>query len=121
MFKQEASYASIFGTVGMIVCSCNVIMEREIKSVIRELLSSDPWQLIVPLQVYHEMGKRGKCCGCFPRLVDIIVNTTEAFHSEMQSEQEKVVQFIARLKEKHQQCETARMLAQHRLRQVRVA
>lgn len=105
----------------MIVCSCNIIMEDEIKSVITDLLRADPWQLIVPLQVYHEMGKRGKCCGCFPRLVDLIVDTTQAFHQEMQSDEATVIQFISRLREKHQQCETARKLARYRLEKINAA
>ncbi len=105
----------------MIVCSCNILMEDEIRKVITGLLSDDPWQLIVPVQVYHEMGKRGKCCGCFPRLVDMIVETTHQFHIDMQSEEEKVVQFISRLKEKHEQCETARALARPRGSHIRAA
>ena len=96
-------------------------MEREIKSVITDLLDADPWQLIVPGQVYHEMGKRGKCCGCFPKLVDLIVQTVEAYHRALETDEGTVVQFISQLKEKHEQCETARMLARHRLAKIRAA
>ncbi len=96
-------------------------MEDEIRSVITDLLKKDPWQLIVPVQVYHEMGKRGKCCGCFPRLVDLIVETTQAFHEDMKTDEQQVIQFISNLKEKHQQCETARMLARHKLQKIRAA
>jgi len=96
-------------------------MEDEIKAVICDLLKADPWQLIVPNQVYHEMGKRGRCCGCFPRLVDVIVETTQAFHLEMKTDKEKVVKFIKKLKNKHEQCETARMLARHRLTKINAA
>lgn len=99
----------------MIVCSCNIITEKEIRSVIIDLLKEDPWRLIVPLQVYHEMGKRGKCCGCFPQLVDLIVETSSQFHQELKSDEKVVVEFISRLKEKHHQCETARLLARRRL------
>ncbi|MDJ0613706.1 MAG: (2Fe-2S)-binding protein [Rhizobiaceae bacterium] len=105
----------------MIVCSCNIVTENEIRSVITDLLNNDPWQLIVPAQVYHEMGKRGRCCGCFPRLVDLIVDTTQDFHRDMQSDEEVVIQFISRLKDKHQQCETARMLARHRIAKTHAA
>ncbi|MEO0326972.1 MAG: (2Fe-2S)-binding protein [Pseudomonadota bacterium] len=99
----------------MIICSCNIIREEEVRAVITDLLRDDPWQLIVPVQVYHEMGKRGKCCGCFPRLVDVIVGTTEAFHRDMHSEEAQIIEFIGKLREKHQQCETARMLARARM------
>ena len=105
----------------MIICSCNILMEDEIKTVITDLLKKDPWQLIVPVQVYHEMGKRGKCCGCFPRLVDLIVSTTQQFHVDMQTDEAEVIQFISKLKDKHHQCEAARMLARHRLAKTRAA
>jgi hypothetical protein len=96
-------------------------MERDIKVVINDLLDADPWQLIVPTQVYHEMGKRGKCCGCFPRLVDLIVETSKAYHASLQSDELTVVEFICQLKKKHEQCETARMLARYRLEKINAA
>jgi len=105
----------------MLVCSCNIITREEIVSVIRDMLFADEWQLIVPVQVYHEMGKRGRCCSCFPNLVALIVETTEAFHREMESDETTVISFINRLKEKHEQCETARMLARHKLNRSKVA
>ena len=111
----------LFTRTKMIICSCNIIMEEEVRNVITDLLKQDPWQLIVPVQVYHEMGKRGKCCGCFPRLVELIVKTTQDFHREMQTDENKVLQFIANLKEKHHQCETARMLARKRMERIRAA
>ncbi len=43
-------------------------------------LDEDPWQLIVPAKVYHELGKRGVCCGCFPNVVDIILRVVENYH-----------------------------------------
>lgn len=105
----------------MLICSCNIITEQDIKDVIVDLLKQDAWQLIVPLQVYHEMGKRGRCCGCFPRLVDLIVSTTEQFHRQLKTEEHKVIQFIGELKKKHEQCETSRMLAKHRMSKIKVA
>lgn len=105
----------------MLVCSCNLITREEIVSVIRDLLRKDAWQLIVPLQVYHEMGKRGRCCGCFPHLVDLIVKTSEQFHREMETEETKVVMFISKLKQKHEQCETARMISRKKLSLTKVA
>ena len=41
---------------------------------INSLLDEDCWQLIVPAKVYHAMQKRGRCCGCFPNVVDIILS-----------------------------------------------
>lgn len=67
----------------MIVCSCNFITDRDIEAVIRELLAEDPWRLVVPVQIYRLLEKRGKCCGCFPNVVSIILRVTEAVHDEL--------------------------------------
>ncbi len=64
----------------MLVCQCNVITSRDVEGIVRQFLEEDPWQLIVPAKVYHEMGKRGLCCGCFPNVVDIIIEVTEKYH-----------------------------------------
>lgn len=105
----------------MLVCSCNIVTREEIVATITDLLTQDAWRFISPVQVYHEMGKRGRCCRCFPDLVDLIVNTTEAFHREASNDETKVLKFITKLKKHHQQCETARMLAAHRLKKVNAA
>ena len=67
----------------MIVCSCNVISDREIEDVILEMLRADPWKLIVPGRVHHAMKKRGKCCGCYPSLIDLIIRVTDEFHAHL--------------------------------------
>jgi hypothetical protein len=67
------------------------------------------------------MGKRGRCCGCFPNLVNLIVDTSEAYHREICEDEEKVVMFINELKKKHEQCETARALALARKVRTKVA
>lgn len=86
------------GLKPMLVCSCNFITEQEIRDTITAFLEEDCWQLIVPAKVYHAMEKRGRCCGCFPNVVDIIVSTTQAFHAKRASDDEKVVDFMERLK-----------------------
>jgi bacterioferritin-associated ferredoxin len=67
----------------MLVCQCNVITDREIKRVILDLLSEDPWAIIVPAKVYRELEKRCKCAGCVPNVVDII---TEEYHLQLQAD-----------------------------------
>ncbi|AQZ50829.1 MULTISPECIES: (2Fe-2S)-binding protein [Martelella] len=86
----------------MLVCSCNFITEKEIEQTIVELLDEDCWQLIVPAKVYHRMAKRGRCCGCFPNVADIIVRTTEAYHKNSDSTEAEICDFLSRLKEFHQ-------------------
>ena len=105
----------------MLVCSCNVIAVAEIEEVITDLLDEDCWRLIVPAQVYHAMNKRGKCCGCFPHVVDIIVRVTESYHRKQESAEAEIISFIDRLKEKHLQCETARLIARERMRNISAA
>ncbi|HCL65826.1 MAG TPA: (2Fe-2S)-binding protein [Rhizobium sp.] len=87
----------------MLVCSCNYITDKEIKDVINQLLDEDCWQLIVPAKVYHAMAKRGRCCGCFPTVVDLIISTTEEYHAGRHSTEVEVVDFIARLKHFHEE------------------
>jgi bacterioferritin-associated ferredoxin len=67
----------------MLVCQCNVITDREIVRVIRDLLADDPWQIIVPAKVYRELAKRCKCSGCVPNVVDLITSVTHEYHVEI--------------------------------------
>lgn len=82
----------------MIVCHCNLITQREIEATIRSLLEDDPWQLIVPAKVYHAMQKRGRCCGCFPNVVDTIIKVTEEFHARMNLGHDDTVTFLDRVR-----------------------
>jgi len=91
----------------MMVCSCNIITDKDIREVITSLLDEDCWQLIVPGKVYHAMQKRGRCCGCFPTVVDLIVKTTEDYHARRQSEGTEVVDFMERLKRFHEEQKNA--------------
>lgn len=85
----------------MIVCHCNLISQQEIEETIVRLLDEDRWQLIVPAKVYHAMAKRGRCCGCFPGVVDTIIRVSEDYHARSDSAQAEVVDFMARLREFH--------------------
>lgn len=91
----------------MLVCSCNFITEKEIRDVINEFLEQDCWQLIVPAKVYHAMNKRGRCCGCFPNVVDLIVSTTQEFHRKRDVADEKVVDFMEQLRRFEEEQKTA--------------
>jgi bacterioferritin-associated ferredoxin len=65
----------------MIVCHCNVLTKATISEAIEDLIDEDPYQLITPGLVYRQLGKRGKCCGCFPQVVDLIVQRLEEFQT----------------------------------------
>ncbi|MFK7791956.1 MAG: bacterioferritin-associated ferredoxin [Devosiaceae bacterium] len=65
----------------MIVCHCNVLTKEMINEAIESLIDDDPYRLITPGVVYRELGKRGKCCGCFPQVVSLIVARLEEFQT----------------------------------------
>ena len=94
----------------MIVCHCNRITTEEIEETIHTFLDEDPWQLIVPLQVYHALEKRGKCCGCFPNVINIIVRVVTAYHETQLTPEAEIISFIDRIKQKHETCVTAELL-----------
>lgn len=100
----------------MLICQCNVISEREIVSVLNEMLDEDAWRLIVPAQVHHAMGKRGRCCGCFPNLIDVIIRTVELRHRALQTPEAEVISLVERLREQHAVLETKRREARPRHR-----
>lgn len=94
----------------MIVCHCNYIDQEDIERVVVELLNDDPWQLIVPLQVYHILEKRGRCCGCFPNVIGIIVQTVKTYHKDHLTPETEIVSLVDRIKQKHEACVTAQLL-----------
>ncbi len=103
----------------MIVCSCNFLSDEKIKEAVLGLLNDDEWQLISPGLVYHALKRRGRCCNCFPDVVDIIVSTSEAFHQKMQTPEKDISPFVGRIRDEHLRCETARKLAAMARRQDR--
>ena len=84
----------------MILCQCNAITEHDIVRTVRELLDEDAWQLVRPVQVYHRLGRRGRCCSCFPNAIELIVMTVEAYHAEKSSPPSDVVSFVSQLRER---------------------
>lgn len=83
----------------MLICHCNLITQKEIEATIIELLDEDRWQLVVPAKVYHRMKKRGRCCGCFPNVVETIIRVTEAYHARSQTSDADVVSYLDRVRE----------------------
>ena len=92
----------------MIVCSCNFITERDIEQTIISLLDEEQWRLIVPAQVYHAMTKKGKCCGCFPNVSQMIVRVTEEYHLRKQTPDNVIYTLLEKLKDKHKISESKR-------------
>jgi bacterioferritin-associated ferredoxin len=82
----------------MLVCHCNVITQKEIEEAVVGLLDADPWQLIVPAKVYHALAKRGRCCGCFPNVVETIIRVTEIYHSRSNPDGEEIMSYLDRVR-----------------------
>jgi hypothetical protein len=82
----------------MLVCHCNIITEREIEDTILRLLDEDCWQLIVPAKVYHALAKRGRCCGCFPNVVETIIRVTENYHRRSVMDAPDIVSHLDRVR-----------------------
>lgn len=66
----------------MIVCHCNVITAQQIEGAVDSLLEKAPHRLITPCLVYQELGKRGRCCGCYRHAVEVIARHVEARHAD---------------------------------------
>lgn len=83
----------------MLICHCNIITEKEIEQTIIDLLDEDAWQLIVPAKVYHRLQKRGRCCGCFPNVVETIIRVTEQYHARGAISHVDIVSHLDRVRE----------------------
>jgi hypothetical protein len=105
----------------MIVCHCNVITKADIVSVIETMLTDDAWQLIVPLKVYHALEKRGRCCGCFPGVINIIIETTTQWHAKLASPEADIIEFVARIRAAHDGHEAERLETRARMAMMRAA
>jgi hypothetical protein len=82
----------------MLVCHCNLITEKEIEEAIIALLDENLWHLIVPAKVYHSLQKRGRCCGCFPNVVETIIRVTENYHSRSEANEMDIVSHLDRVR-----------------------
>ena len=82
----------------MLICHCNLITEKEIEDTIIQLLEQDPWNLIVPAKVYHTLQKCGRCCGCFPNVVETIIRVTENYHSRSGADGADIVSHLDRVR-----------------------
>jgi bacterioferritin-associated ferredoxin len=61
----------------VIVCHCNVITEEAIRAAVDALLDEDPLRVVTPGLVYMTLGKRGRCCGCFPNAISVIASQVD--------------------------------------------
>lgn len=83
----------------MLICSCNVIDQKQIEETVLAMLEKDCWQLIVPGKVFREMAKRGRCCGCFPNVLETIIEVTERYHREHNQDENASITHLDRVRE----------------------
>ncbi|MEZ5817878.1 MAG: hypothetical protein R3D44_12425 [Hyphomicrobiaceae bacterium] len=65
----------------MIVCSCNVISDRDIERVLIEIFSKADAPIPTPGLVYRELSKRMDCCSCAPLAVGVIYERLDALEA----------------------------------------
>lgn len=53
----------------MIICSCAVISDKEVREAIRLLHKNNPSAAITPSRVYKAIGRKPSCMECAPLLV----------------------------------------------------
>ncbi|MEL6336009.1 MAG: hypothetical protein AAFS07_09720 [Pseudomonadota bacterium] len=56
----------------MILCSCAVLREREVRAAIAAMLARDPYVVVTPGRVYHALGRRMRCFACLPLIAQTI-------------------------------------------------
>ncbi|MTI17222.1 (2Fe-2S)-binding protein [Rhodobacteraceae bacterium RKSG542] len=56
----------------MIVCHCNVITDHEVREAARKLKEQKGGGVPTPGAVFSHLGKRPKCGGCFPTIIELV-------------------------------------------------
>ncbi len=58
----------------MIICSCNIISDTDIRNVIGKLRKNDANALLTPGRVYRALGKRAQCGSCLDNAIAVILD-----------------------------------------------
>lgn len=66
----------------MIVCSCAVVSDREIKTAVGEIISQPNALVPTPGVVFRHLQKKMVCCGCAPITVAAIYTAMDQIASE---------------------------------------
>lgn len=56
----------------MIICSCNVLSDKQLREAAKEMRADPNGKLPTPGAVFRHLGCRPRCGGCFPGVIDII-------------------------------------------------
>ncbi len=67
----------------MIICSCNVLSEKQLREAADEMRADPNGKVPTPGAVFRHLGCRPRCGSCFPSVIDIIYdNSSEEKASE---------------------------------------
>jgi bacterioferritin-associated ferredoxin len=56
----------------MIVCSCNLITDKELAETVGRLVAADALTVLTPLRLFHALGRRPRCGGCLTLVVELM-------------------------------------------------
>lgn len=56
----------------MLVCSCNVLSDKQLRKAAEEMRQDPNGKMPTPGSVFRHLGCRPRCGGCFPNVIDII-------------------------------------------------
>ncbi|MEP1932047.1 MAG: (2Fe-2S)-binding protein [Roseibium sp.] len=56
----------------MLICSCNVLTDEQLREAAREMRADPKGKVPTPGAVFRHLGCRPRCGGCFPSVIDII-------------------------------------------------
>ncbi|MBO6754857.1 MAG: (2Fe-2S)-binding protein [Roseibium sp.] len=72
----------------MIICSCNVLSDGQLRNAAEEMRKDPKGKLPTPGSVFRHLGCRPRCGGCFPAVIDVIHKTEAQDEAENEQEQD---------------------------------
>lgn len=68
----------------MIMCSCNVLSDKDLKTCIREFCRDNPGRRVTPGCLYKKLGCSPKCKCCIPLAIEAILKEGGPLHPAYQ-------------------------------------
>lgn len=80
----------------MIICSCNVISDKDLEEGIAQLQAEYPHRKLTAGMVYRSLGKAFRCKGCLPLAVQVVqeLRQRNLLSLEEEEPQEAVLQAV---------------------------
>lgn len=81
----------------MIMCHCNVITQADIERTVYGLLDRNQWDIILPDAVYRALIQEGRCCGCYPLVIEEITRIVTQYHTQKHTPRAKIADLVQRI------------------------